>query len=44
MGNHRMEHHRPQVNTTSPIMSKAIAVETRRQPAGVVVTQSLDGV
>jgi hypothetical protein len=30
MGNHIMEHHRPQVNIASPIMLEAIVVETRR--------------
>ncbi len=31
-----------QVNIDSPIMSKAVVVETRRQPIGIIVTQSLD--
>ncbi len=42
MGNHRMEHRRTQINTASPIVSEAVVVEIRRQPAGIVVTQSLD--
>jgi len=42
MGNHRMEHHQPQVNTTSLIMSKMTIVETQKQPTGVGITQSLD--
>jgi hypothetical protein len=42
MGNHIMEHHRPQVNTISLIMSKATIVEIRRQLAGIVVTQSFN--
>jgi hypothetical protein len=42
MCNHKMEHHRLQVYTASPIVSKAAIVETRRQSARIVVTQSLD--
>jgi hypothetical protein len=38
MGNHRMEHHQPQVNTTSLIMSKVAVVETWKKPARVVAT------
>jgi hypothetical protein len=30
MGNHIMEHHQPQLNTTSPIMSEATIVETQK--------------
>jgi hypothetical protein len=41
MGNHKIEHHHPQVNTTSPIMSKATIVETWRQLVGIIVPQSL---
>ncbi len=41
MGNHRIEHYRPQVNTTSPIMSEATIVETQKQHVGIVVPQSL---
>jgi hypothetical protein len=42
MGNHRMEHHRSRTNTTSPIMSEATIVETRKQPARIGVIQSLN--
>ncbi len=42
MGKHRMEHYRPQINTTSPIVTEAAIVETQRQPARIVVTQSFD--
>jgi cell shape-determining protein MreC len=42
MGNHKMEHHRPWINTASLTMSKAAIVETWRQHAGVGVIQSLD--
>ncbi len=42
MGDHRMEHRRPRINTTSPIVSKFVIVETQRQPTGIGVTQSLD--
>jgi hypothetical protein len=42
MGNPKMEHCQPQINTTSPIMLEATNVETRRQPIGIVVTQSFD--
>jgi hypothetical protein len=37
MGNHKMEHHRPQVNTTSSIMLKLAIVETRKPPARIGV-------
>jgi hypothetical protein len=37
-----MEPHQPQVNTTSPIVLKAVVVETRRQHVGVGITQSFD--
>ncbi len=40
MGNHRMEHCCIRINTTSPIMSKVVVVETQRQPTRIVVTQS----
>jgi hypothetical protein len=42
MGNHRMEPRKLQVNTSSLIMSKAIVVETRRQPTRVIITKSLE--
>jgi hypothetical protein len=42
MGNHRLEHHRSQVNTTPRIVLKAAIVETQRQHARVGVTHSLD--
>jgi len=35
MGNHRMEHCRLQVNTTSPIMLEVVVVETQKQPIGI---------
>jgi hypothetical protein len=38
MGNHRMEHRRTRINTTSPIVSEVVVVETRRQSTGVIVT------
>jgi hypothetical protein len=38
MGNHIMEHRRPQINTTSPIVSKVVVIETQIQPAKVVIT------
>jgi len=41
MGNHKMEHHQLQINTTSPIVSEATIVEIRRQHAKVGVIQSL---
>jgi hypothetical protein len=44
MGNHIMEDHRPQVNTTSPIMLKATVAETQRQHAKVGVIQSFDAI
>ncbi len=43
MGNHKIKHRRHlQVNITSPIMLEMPVVETRRQPIGVTITQSLD--
>jgi hypothetical protein len=30
MGNHRMEHHRSQINTTSPIVLEVTVVETHK--------------
>jgi hypothetical protein len=41
MGNHKTKYYHPLINITSPIMSKAAIVETQRQPAGIVITQSL---
>ncbi len=38
MGNYRMEFCHPQINTASPIVSKAIVVETQKQLVEVVVT------
>jgi len=37
MGNHKMEHCRTRVNTTSPRVLKATVVETQRQPVGIEV-------
>ncbi len=37
-----MEHRRPRVNTTSPIMSKMIIIKTQKQPTKVIITRSLD--
>jgi hypothetical protein len=37
MGNHRMEHNQPRVNTTSRIMLEMTIVETQRQHVGVGV-------
>jgi len=42
MGNHRMKHCRPRINTTSPIMSEAIVVKTQKQPIRIIITQSFD--
>ncbi len=42
MGNHIMEHCRPQVNIVLPIMSEVTIIEAWKQPIKVVVTQSLD--
>jgi hypothetical protein len=42
MGNHKLEHCQFRVNTTPPIVSKAIVVETQKQHARVGVTQSFD--
>ncbi len=42
MGNHRMEHCWPWINTTLPIVSKAVVVETHRQPTGIIIIQSVD--
>ncbi len=42
MGHHRIEHHSPRINTSSPIMSKVAIVENRKQPTRVVITQSFD--
>jgi hypothetical protein len=39
---HIMEHRRPRVNTTSPIVLIVVVVETQKQPTGVGVTQSFD--
>jgi hypothetical protein len=38
MGNHKMEHRRPQINTTSLIMSEVAIVETWIKPTGIVAT------
>jgi hypothetical protein len=37
MGNHKMEHCRTQVNTTSLRVLEAAVVETQRQPIGIEV-------
>jgi hypothetical protein len=37
MGNHRLEQRQSRINIVSPIVSKMIIVETRRQHAGVGV-------
>ncbi len=42
MGNHRLEQRWFWVNTTSPIMLETVVIETRRQHAGIGVTQSLN--
>ncbi len=42
MGNHGLEHHQSQVNTTPPIVLKAAIVETQRQHARIGVIHSLD--
>jgi hypothetical protein len=42
MGNHKLEHCRIKVNATSPKVLKTTIVETRRQPTGIEVTQSLN--
>jgi hypothetical protein len=42
MGNHKMEHHQPQINTISPIVSEATIVEIWRQHVKIGVIQSLD--
>ncbi len=44
MGNHRLEHHRTRINTISPRVSKAIVVETKKQPARIQVIQSLNAI
>ncbi len=41
MGNHKLEHRRIRVNTTSPIVSEMVVVETRKQ-LRVDIIQSLD--
>jgi hypothetical protein len=38
-----MEHFRLQINIASPIVLEEAVVETQKQYAGVIVTQSLDG-
>ncbi len=42
MGNRKLEHHQSRINTTSPIVSKVVVVETYKQHIRVRVTQSLD--
>ncbi len=42
MGNRRLEHHRSRINTTSPIVSKVVVVETWKEHIRIVVAQSLD--
>jgi hypothetical protein len=42
MGNHRLEYRRSRVNIAPPIVSEVVVVETRKQHAGVKITQSLD--
>jgi hypothetical protein len=42
MGNHKMEHCWTQVNTTSPIMSKATIIKTQRQFTRIEIIQSFN--
>ncbi len=42
MSNHKMEHRQPRINTTSPIVSKVVVVETQKQPTRVRLTQSFN--
>jgi hypothetical protein len=35
MGNHRMEHHQPRVNTTSLIMLEMTIIESWKQPTEI---------
>jgi hypothetical protein len=42
MGNHRFEHHRSHISTSSLIVLEMVVVETYKQHVGVGVTQSLD--
>jgi hypothetical protein len=42
MGNHRFEHHRSHISTSSLIVLEMVVVETYKPHVGVGVTQSLD--
>jgi len=42
MGNHKLERHQFQINTTPPIVLEMIIIETQRQHDGIGVIRSLD--
>jgi hypothetical protein len=42
MGNHMMEHRRPQVNIASPRVLKTTIIETQTQPTRITIIQSLN--
>jgi hypothetical protein len=44
MGNHKLEHRRIKVSTTSPKVLEAIVAETRKQPIGTEVIQSFNAI
>jgi hypothetical protein len=42
LGNHKLEHRWIKINTTSPKVSKVVAIETQKQHIGIDVTQSFN--